>query len=114
MFLEVNNLRYNQYISFIKDMLKKNDIIIFSCIEPFDFDISDKVENFVVTDWQDINITNYESIVGFNINYYQILQFFEKFNSYSEVFCTTGIYRIMFANNGVIKCVCMTDEILIY
>ena len=114
MFIDVNNIKYNAYTSLVRDMLKINDTIMFSCIDPFEFDFEDTNTDLYILDWQDLNIANYENVVSFKINYSKVLNFFDKFDSYGEIFDTTGIYRIMFANNGVIKCVCMSDEIVVY
>ena len=114
MFIDVNNIKYNSYISLVKDMLKINDTIMFSCKEPFEFDFEDTNTDLNISNWQDLNIANYENVVCFKINYSKSLGFFDKFGSYEELFDPTSIYRIMFANNGVIKCVCMSDEIIVY
>lgn len=114
MFLNVNKLKSDKYMCFIRDMLKKNNTIIFSSMKPFDAKVGEAEKELTAFCWHDINISNDECVNAYSINYHQALNFFEMYHSYLELFDATNIYRIIFAKNKTITCVCMSDEIVEY
>ena len=114
MFLDVNKLKNGEYMLFIQNMLKKNNTIVFSSMEPFNAKVGEVDNEWTGFYWYDVNITDAEFVNSYTINYHQALNFFEKFHSYVELFDETDIYRIIFASNKKITCVCMCDEIVEY
>ena len=65
-------------------------------------------------DYRNINVSKYEYMQCYKINYYMSSLALNNFNSMMEFFDFTNIYRLMFVAKSKVTIECMSDGIIVY
>ena len=114
-YFDCRSFKKPEYREFMERCLKENSYIIISTFEGNTLDsFGESVLLPEKIDYHNILISEIERLYCYKIKYHEAISTLFQYESFTEFFDMTDVYRLMFVKSNTVTVECMYDEIIVY